>query len=297
MWLSLVALSAAEPSVEPPAGPPVEPAPVPSSRVQFHTSHQIAVAAFPAGAQYLFGVEGRVPLWGSDHVLLKDSYVSLGAQAALTPSYPRVGPVLTFAPVAFWDVTLSAYGTWYFGSFSSLVYFDDPGFSATTANKQALIDAGARTGGWALGASAETRLKAKVGPVVAVLEGQYRRHLVRAPEVEIAWFWEPTERLNVPADGDVFNGNAYVFVEIRAPRPATDGAPADDRKLWVGVVGMWQLCPQSGDENVLLGPVAFWKPASAPAAPTLIMGAQAWLESGFTPVLPPYTFVAARWER
>lgn len=263
--------------------------------VELHTTHQLGVALFPEGVQYVFEAEARLPLWKSEHVLLADAHIALGGYAALTPSFPRVGPVLRIAPVAFWDATFRAYGTWYFGAFSTILPFDDPTFEATRENKRSLIDEGFRTGGWGLRFDAETRLKGRAGPVIVVLELQLRHHHVEVPNQDLDWFWDPSEMLNVSADGDVINRNGYLFVELVKPVKAAEGVPADDRKLWVGALGMWQTSPQSGDRNLRVGPVLFWKPASGPTVPTIIVGSQAWLESNFANTLPPYTFVAANW--
>jgi hypothetical protein len=272
--------------------------------IELHSYQQIGVAMFPAGVQYIFEGEARLPLWaGSKSPLLADTNLALVGHAELTPSFPRLGAMLRVAPVAFWDATLRVDGTWYFGAFSSILPFDDPAWQATAENKRAAIADGDRTGGWGVRFDAETRLKGKVGPIIAVLELQYRHHHVEgaAPGAaggEIAWFWEPTEMLNVAGDGDVVNRNAYLFAELRKPVRATPGGPqVDDRKLWLGVIGMWQGCPQSGDRNVRVGPVFIWKPARGPTAPTILGGAQAWVVSNFTPVLPPYSFVAASWSR
>ncbi|MFN7145464.1 MAG: hypothetical protein ACK4YP_16945 [Myxococcota bacterium] len=268
-----------------------------AAEAKLHTTHQVGVALFPEGAQYIFEAEARFPLWSSDHVLLKDANVSLIGHAEITPSFPRVGPVLRISPLAIWDVTLRAYGTWYFGAFSSLLPFDDPAFPATKANKRALIDDGVRTGGWGVRFDVETRLKGKAGPVIAMIELQYRHHEVQSYEGDLTWFWEPTEMINVSATGEVINRNAYLFYEVVKPRAATEVDPGSDAKLWLGAVGFWQTSPQSGDRNLRLGPVAFWKPAHGPSWPTIIVGAQAWIESGFAPTFPPYTFAAASWSR
>jgi hypothetical protein len=265
--------------------------------MELRTTHQVGVALFPEGVQYMFEVEGRIPLWKSEHFLLADGHVALIGHAELTPSFPRVGPVLRIAPVAFWDATLKAYGTWYFGAFSSILPFDDPEFEATRLAKRALVREGERTGGWGIRFDAETRLKGKAGPVIVVLELQYRRHHVEVPDRDLAYFWEPTEMLNVAADGEVINRNGYLFFELIKPVKRTAEVAADDTKLWVGAIGMWQSSPQTGDRNIRVGPIASWKPANGLQVPTLLIGAQAWVDSNFVPVLPPYTFVAASWAR
>jgi hypothetical protein len=268
-----------------------------AEEAELHTRHQVAIALFPEGLQYVFEAEARFPLWKSDHILLRDAHVAIVGHAELTPSFPRAGAVLHIAPVAVWDVTLRAYGTWYFGAFSSLLPFEDPEFQATRANKRALIADGVRTGGWGTRVDVETRLKGKVGPVIAVIELQYRHHDVNSAGEDIQWFWEPTEMLNVAGTGEVINRYAYMFYEVREPVSAAPGVPADDRKLWIGAAGAWQSSPQSGDTNVRVGPIGFWKPAHGPTAPTLMIGALVWVESNFADPFPPYTFVAANWTR
>ncbi len=270
-------------------------APALAAPVELHTTHQLGIALFPEGVQYMFEVEGRLPLWKSDHFLLADGHVALAAHAEVTPSFPRGGPVLRIAPVAFWDATFRAYGTWYFGAFSSILPFDDPAFEATRENKRGLVADGVRSGGWGIRLDAETRLKGKAGPVILVLELQYRKHHVELYDGELAWFWEPTEMINVAGDGEVINRNGYLFFELVKPTKASEAGPANDRKLWIGALGMWQTSPQSGDRNIRLGPVLFWKPADGPTVPTFILGSQAWLDSSFHPTFPPYTFLAAQW--
>lgn len=263
--------------------------------VELHTLHQIGLATFPAGLQYFFEGEARIPLWNSDSVLLRDAHVAIIGHAEITPAFPRVGPTVRIAPVAVWDATFKAWTTWYFGAFSSILPFDDPSFRATPEAKRALVADGKRVSGWGVRFDAETRLKGRLGPVIAVLELQYRKHHVTTADGDLAWFWEPSDMLNLAADGEVINRNAYLFYEVKAPRAADAERPADDAKLWLGLVGFWQTSPQSDDRNIRLGPVAFWKPKDGPRWPTLVLGAQPWLDSNFAAVLPPYSFVAAIW--
>lgn len=266
-----------------------------AAEAELHTLHQVGVAMFPEGLQYFVEAEARLPLWDSDHVLFRDAHVSIIGHAEITPAFPRIGPTVRIAPIAIWDATFRAWSTWYFGAFSSILPFDDPTFPATAENKRRLIAEGKRYAGWGVRFDAETRLKGRVGPVIAVFELQYRRHAIEVPGYDLKWFWEPSDMINLSADGEVINRNAYLFYEVRAPREAGADGPADDAKLWLGLVGFWQTSPQSGDRNIRLGPVAFWKPKHGPSWPTLIIGAQPWLDSNFAPVLPPYSFVAATW--
>lgn len=262
---------------------------------ELHTLHQVGLAFFPEGLQYFVEAEARLPLGDSDHVLFRDAHVSVIGHAEITPAFPRIGPTVRIAPIAIWDATFRVWSTWYFGAFSSILPFDDPSFRATQEAKRELIAEGRRISGWGVRFDAETRLKGRVGPVIAVFELQYRRHAIQTPGYDLQWFWEPSDMINLSPDGEIINRNAYLFYEAKAPREAGADGPADDSKLWLGLVGFWQTSPQSGDRNIRLGPVAFWKPKDGPKWPTLILGAQPWLDSNFAEVFPPYSFVAATW--
>ena len=211
---------------------------------ELRQTHQVAVAGFPTGLQYIYEAEVSFPLWNSDNVLLRDANVALIAHAELTPSFPRMGPALRISPIAVWDVTLRAWSTWYFGTFSSILPLDGPDFEATAAAKRELAAEGERRSGWGVRLDAETRFKGRAGPMIAMLELQYRHQSVQVAGEDLVWFWDPTEMLEVAADGEVFNRNLFVFYEARRPRAATADDPGDDSKLWIGAVGFWQTSVQ-----------------------------------------------------
>ena len=131
----------------------------------------------------------------------------------------------------------------------------------------------------------------KVGPIIAMLELEARRHHVRTWDGDLAWFWEPTEMINLPADGWSLHRNGYLLAELIAPED-----PADT-KLWVGLYGNWLTCAATDDRNIKVGPLVMWKPAPGYAVPALLAGSQVWIESRFTERLPPFTFLAANWSR
>ena len=239
--------------------------------LEAHALAQIGAALFPEGVQVLAEGELRQPLGSSSHVLLKDSHVSLLLHAEMTPSFPRGGPVLHIEPVAFWDVTFRAFGTYYFGAFSSIIPLEDPATTKTPGDRQA---------GAGLRLDAETRLKAKVGPIIAVVEAGVRHHQVWS---ELEWFWEPSEMLTIPREGLVIRRSAILLLE-----------PREEPPVRIGFLGNWDSCPATDDENVRLGPLLMWKPT--PKTPTLYAGTQAWLVSRFADPFPPYVFLAAAWE-
>jgi len=263
-----------------------------AAAAEWHSTAQLAVAGWPLGTQAYWEPELRFPLWEDrSHLLLKGSYLSTLGRVELTPTFVRAGPVLHVEPVAFWDVTARVLFAGYWGAFTSLLPVEDPATVADRATKRAIIDAGERERGWGVRVDLSTRLKAKVGPAIAMVELEARRHHVRAPADPFDWYWDPAEMMVVGDDGWTFYRNLYAFAELVEP------ADPLDRKLWVGACGNWSVSPGAGDENLKLGPMVMWKPTPAPGVPTLYAGAQVWVKTRFVPTLPPYSFLAANWSR
>lgn len=257
----------------------------------YHETDQVAVALFPLGVQVYAEPEARLGIGHSESVLFRDSHVALVGHAEMTPSFPRLGAGVRFSPIAVWDATARVSTALYYGAFSSLFPLDDGGVVADAAYLGAAGKAGEREGGWALRYDLSTRLKGKVGPIVAVVEVEGRKHDLHSFPGDLVWTYEPTEMMVVRHDGWTIRRSAIVFWEVQ------HAATEQDPKLWVGALGNWNSSPAADDENRLLGPFVAWKPTAGDAMPTFFLGSQAWLESRFRPVLPPFTFLAANWAR
>lgn len=262
-----------------------------ASGLELHGQEQIGAAVFPAGVQVIVQQEARQPLWNSDHVLLRDARVGVYGFGEVTPAYPRLGAGLSFAPVAFWDVAVRGAGTWYFGTFSTLLRVDGPDFVATPDHLQALIDDGGRTGGFGLLFQADSRLKAKVGPYIAVYEATVRGQRLTAWDEPLAYTWDPAMMVIVPASGWVVHQRLLTLAEFVAP------AVEHDDMLRGGLMTEWTLSPATDDRNVRIGPLVMWKPTPRLATPTLIFGSQVWVVSRFGDPMYPYMFAAANWAR
>lgn len=265
--------------------------------VEFHGTTQVGAAAFPAGLMVGHEAEVRVPLWGSVNPLLDGAHISFLGNGQLTPSFVRVGPGVRIAPLAVWDVTARWYATSYFGTFTSLLSVD-PAVDTTPAVRREQMQNGEQLGGLGMRADLETRLKGKVGPVVAVVEGIARYNHVKASgDTPLYYFWEPGDMLNVSATGWVFHRNAYLFVQaVEHGKPTHRNA--DDRRLWIGATAFWTTAPYAEDENIRIGPTVVWKPARGPSVPQLLIASQGWVKSRSQPdLLPPYTAVLASWSQ
>jgi hypothetical protein len=241
------------------------------ARMTFDHGVLVAGRLFPEGV--MVGVDAG-PRWALGHgtsSLWRDAHVSLEAHAEVNPAFARGGPVLEIAPIAVWDLTLRAQGTGWFGTTGSIVPAGDPG-ATFERGQDARAGVGTRL-------DVDTRLKGRAGPVIAVVEGQVRRHHARLLDGDLAWYWDPTELVTIPADGTTWQGDAVLLAEAGPLR--------------AGLMGTWTACPATDDEAVRLGPLLTWKPGEH--GPTLYAGAQAWLESRFAPTFPPYTFLALEW--
>lgn len=257
--------------------------------VEHHAEYQAAVAVAPGGIQLQYEPEWRWKLGKGTGMLFEASHLAVGIRAEATPSFPRVGPILRFEPIAFWDVTLRGQATWFLGAFSSLLPVEDPYAVADQAAKAAWIEAGLREAGWALRFDANTRLKMRVGPIIAVAELEVRRHHTRDWDGNLQYFWEPAEMVVIPADGWTFHRNGYLLAEIQKPENI------EDRSLRIGLYGTWVSCLETDDVNVKAGPLLWWKPTRGLVMPVFLVGSQYWFVSRFHDALPPYTFLAAHW--
>lgn len=254
--------------------------------LELHTMHQVGLAWWPPGLQYVFEVEGRLPLTDSPSPLLQGSALSLIGHAEITPAFPRGGLTLRLAPVAVWDLTLRAWGTWYFGTFSSIIPAEDPDWAATAEAKRGLE--AIRTGGFGLRLDVDTRLKAKAGPFIAVLEFEARHHSVTAYDGVPDYFWEPTDMLLIPGEGWVFYQH-LIFLEEFVPKQGREPY------LWAGLYGVRSEAPATGDRNLRAGPLVMARARTG--WPEVFAGFTPWIESRFIDPFPGYVFCAVNWSR
>lgn len=246
----------------------------------------VAVALWPTGAQYSLELEWREKLFESDHLLLKNSHVGIAGHMDLTPSFWRMGPVIKLEPVAFWDMALRIYGTWFYGTFSSIIPIEDP-FETEATSEWKEEHRELRVGGAGLRVEANNRLKIKVGPLLAVAELEARYLLVHPWRGTMRYFWEPTEMLDVPMEGWTFHRN-LLLAAILQEGPG-------EKKLWLGGIMNWSVCPNTDDENLRAGPILWWKPADRLWVPNILLASQGWWISSFIDPLPPYSWMALRW--
>ncbi len=226
------------------------------------------VAAYP-------GVQKR--LWGPDgSVLFGDTFLRIEGVAVLTPSYARLGPRVTFSPIAVFELSAHYLGSAYFGTFSSIKGFDDPDVVYTDD----VVDAAVRGPGLGSVWGVEATLQGKVGPVIAATFGELKGWDVwPAERVQGDYWWEPESELLLSWHDNTWALNAvalyeHVFDEERG------------RKLYLGAMYSQSTGVDTGDRFARLGPMA--NIAFSDRWGLLIL-TQAYLDDRiYTEPLPPY---------
>jgi hypothetical protein len=157
---------------------------------------QLGVAINNAGLQNTLEVVWTRPMSASTHPLLAGSHVAIGVANVLTPSQGKLGGWLEYSPLSILDVRAGFEPSYYFGTFDSLMGFNEYDESFDPDFRR--IRGGAKSGLSSRTYLAPT-LKYKAGPIVASasLGLEWWRS-----NVEAEYFYEPTRDTLLDADGD-----------------------------------------------------------------------------------------------
>ncbi len=128
----------------------------------------LAVSGWPSGAIIDGRVQYRAALTRRRSFVLHDTFAGAGARVAVTPAFVDVGPRLSVAPIDFFDVDLQAGFVGYWPSSSGLLPYSDVSESTRDQDRTARHKdpTTAAKSGWAVYASLQPTLKAKVGPIM-----------------------------------------------------------------------------------------------------------------------------------
>lgn len=237
------------------------------------------VAAYPGLQAHLWGAE--------DSVLFGSTFLRLEGVASVTPSYARLGPRVTFSPIAVMELSAHYLGSAYFGTFSSIKGFDDP---AVVYDDDAL-DASVRGPGLGSVWGVEATLQAKVGPVVVASFGDLKGWDVwPADRVVGEYWWEPESELLLSRHDHTWGLNGvllyeHVFDEERG------------RKLYAGAMYSQAQSLDTKDAWRRVGPMVNF---SLDRRWSFLLLTQAYVEDRiYTTPLPPYVGVRVRrtWQR
>lgn len=237
------------------------------------------VAAYP-------GVQWR--LWGEDGSLLfGDTFLKLDAVAEVTPSYARLGPRLTFSPIAVFEMSGHFLPSAYFGTFSSVKGFDDP----ATVYTDAVLDASPRDSGLGYVWGGDATLRGKVGPVIVASWAELRGWQLKPGDAVVGdYWWEPQSELLIGMTDQTWSINGVLLYEQVFD---VAGFEPGDRKLYAGAMFNRSSAVGTGDTFMRLGPMVNFQLNPSWAFLVLV---QAYLDDRiYTDPLPPYIGARVRW--
>lgn len=187
------------------------------------------------------------PLWNKpDNLLFEDTFLRVDANVSATPSYVRVGPRVVFSPVAVFNLELSALGSRYFGTFTSVVGFSEPDAIADEAAMEAAVEAGERGTAWQTRIGSLATLQGKVGPVIAVLLWD-QAHWNTWPSDNVVgnYLFEPESSILIAQQDDTWGLSSLLLYE----------QPAGDWTARMGVYETHLRSVQTHDELLRVGAV------------------------------------------
>jgi hypothetical protein len=216
-------------------------------RAWLWTHAALGGGAWPSGAQLDLRASARTPLYETESFLLADNYAGAGLRAAITPAYVTGGPRLSLAPVAFFDLDLSASVVRYFHTPFGPLPFDQIDSGKPDAARDARSDESFADTAFTL--AAEPTLKVQVGPVVAfdawAIEA---RHTNVVDGIDAPWVYEPYWDLVIAWDDVIIEQQGAVMGMIWKG----DGI---DRKLWISATVRHHWAVQSTDSSLVVGGV------------------------------------------
>ena len=146
----------------------------------------------------------RTPLFDSEHVLLKDTYVDVGIVSQLSPATLHPGVYVEVVPLAILKLRASAQRLQYFGYFGSLSEFPDEEWAPAQLDAAEDDGRGQRTGGFLYDARAN--LRGKFWRIVFSFEGQASHFEVDAE----APVYEPVFDLLLAPSDELYQGRALL---------------------------------------------------------------------------------------
>lgn len=218
----------------------------------FH-AHLVFESRFiPIGAAIRSDVTWRVPLWRETSGLLVDNtYVEAGFTGQLSPGSAHPGMMLKVVPIVPLELRIQGQQLRYFGNFGSLAEYDglDADWSPEQRRRAWEEKLGRHETGWKV--TAHATLKAKAGPIVALVEGKHM--WLGVPDVQEgnAWY-ESSSDLLVAREDIVQTVNANLLYVVYGDPSSEEflmaGARYEgwrtietaERRQFVTAVGMWR---------------------------------------------------------
>lgn len=257
---------------------------------EWATKHQIGVSYFPEGLRYTFKADHHFSLWNSDSILFEDTYIAPGMGVSVTPAYARLGPRVVWAPIAVFEVEASVEGFSYFGTFSGVTDFDDPGTVYDDAAMDAAEAAGRKHAGLGWRTVVSPTLQGRVGPVIIALPGEATSYHMKTPEGATGDYWyEPESDALLAWNDTILFGGALVFYSFK------DETEDNRRMTWVGAYYNTQYVMGTEDTTTKVGPMMVIRPGHSKWSPRIAAFTQIYLASRTHELVPPYIAAALVW--
>lgn len=187
-------------------------APVMSQPVEpgFYLNQSLQGEINPLGAQLVSKLYYRLPLIKSKKLIWESTKIDLGIQNNLTPAYDFAGVYVDIAPIAVFDVALSAQVAGYYNALGFGFYgLSGPNASYDSSALHALQPQ--NTTGYVL--SATPTLKAAFGPIVILDSGSINYFKVSG---SLAYFYERSYDTVLANPGTELANQAYLLADIRS---------------------------------------------------------------------------------
>jgi hypothetical protein len=259
-----------------------------AAAAEFTMNASVAASYWPLGLRVDTSPGVKVPLWNQEgSVLFGDTALTVECLCQFTPSYVRVGPKVTFSPIAVLDLSAHYTVSPYFGTFTSLIAFDDPDIIWSDAVLNAETDAGNRGTGMARRWGTSATLKAKVGPVIVAGNGELRGwSFTTSDNVVGEYIYEPeTDLLLTRTDTTLSTTGVLLYEKVLS----------EDKTMRAGVMDSYTAAMTAGGSMHRLGPMATLSTAGGKWNYLLLLQAQ--LDHRVHEVFPPYTALRVQWVR
>jgi hypothetical protein len=222
-----------------------------------------------------------------EHELFGDSGARAGIDLSLSPSYLRVGPSISIAPLAIWEVEAHAVISPYFGTFSSLVGFDGPEALYSEAVLDQAAEEGRRTKGLITQFGFKNSFRMKFGPLITVAEGEWEFWWLHDNQgLTEEYYFEPESKLLLARTDQTTCWDLAALIDT----PGLRGG----RSLYLGVLTTDEWARQSGDRNLRVGPMAVLRLNEGLTEHLLLV--QAWAENRVLRSFPPYIAIRSRYQ-
>lgn len=189
-----------------------EPAGQAQAALRREVSGQLGASVNNPGLQNTVEIAWTWQVSRSSHPLLSGAHIATGVTHAITPAQTRLGGWIEYAPLSIVSVRAGIDPTAYFGTFNSLMSFDQ--YTDPFSKKDRDSHGGARAG-TAAKVYVSPTVKMKAGSLVAMSSADFEWWRSTSPG---ALFYEPTRDTLLKSDGDRLVNTTTVAMIQRARR-------------------------------------------------------------------------------